>query len=309
MELNGKVAWVVGASSGIGAAVARELARRGGTVAISARREEQLREVSGGHMLVVPLDVTDAAPAAAAAARVHQELGPIELAVLSAGYWKQMNPQHWDTQIFQHIRVNLTGMSNSIAAVLPGMLRRHHGVIAGSVARCSSVGRTGALSIMERIPGAVDYLPGKASPAPSARVGMWKEAPFVFKGAANRLSHLWARLTRGDVFPGGLLAQARTLRRTRTHLCPAPGSPRSLPSSREPTKPPGHSWTTSTSPARDSTAHPPPPADEERDIRSGQSWLSALYMPASASSPSRSKAGLNNGATNRAGPLKVNSAE
>jgi len=130
MELNGKVAWVVGASSGIGAAVARELARRGGTVAISARRDEQLREVSGGHMLVVPLDVTDAASAAAAAARVHQELGPIDLAVLSAGYWKQMNPQDWDTEVFdQHIRVNLTGMSNSIAAVLPGMLARRAGSI------------------------------------------------------------------------------------------------------------------------------------------------------------------------------------
>ncbi len=107
MELNGKVAWVVGASSGIGAAVARELARRGGTVAISARRDEQLQEVSGGHMLVVPLDVTDAASVAAAAARVHEELGPIDLAVLSAGYWKQMDPADWDTDVFdQHIRVN-----------------------------------------------------------------------------------------------------------------------------------------------------------------------------------------------------------
>jgi short-subunit dehydrogenase len=43
-----------------------------------------------------------------------------------------MDPQDWDTEVFdQHIRVNLAGMSNSIAAVLPGMLRRHHGVIAG----------------------------------------------------------------------------------------------------------------------------------------------------------------------------------
>jgi len=132
MELNGKVVWVIGASSGIGAAAARELARRGGTVAISARRDEQLREVAGGHMLVVPLDVTDAASVAAAAARVHHELGPIDLAVLSAGYWQQMDPQDWDTEVFdQHIRVNLAGMSNAIAAVLPGMLRRHHGVIAG----------------------------------------------------------------------------------------------------------------------------------------------------------------------------------
>jgi NAD(P)-dependent dehydrogenase (short-subunit alcohol dehydrogenase family) len=145
MKLNGKVAWVVGASSGIGAAVARELACRGGTVAISARREEQLREVSEGHMLVVPLDVTDAASVAAAAARVHQELGPIDLAVLSAGYWKQMNPADWDTDLFnRHVRVNLAGMSNAIAAVLPGMLRRHHGVIAGIASVSGYRGLAGA---------------------------------------------------------------------------------------------------------------------------------------------------------------------
>ena len=145
MKLNGKVAWVVGASSGIGAAVARELASRGATVAISARRDEQLREVSAGCMLVVPLDVTDAASVVAAAARVHEELGPIDLAVLSAGYWKQMDPADWDTQVFdQHIRVNLTGMSNSIAAVLPGMLRRHHGVIAGIASVAGYRGLAGA---------------------------------------------------------------------------------------------------------------------------------------------------------------------
>ena len=125
MKLTGKVAWVVGGSSGIGAAVARELVRRGATVAISARREDRLQEVSGGDMLVAPADVTDAASVAAAAARVREELGPIDLAVLSAGYWKQMDPADWDTALFdQHIRTNLTGMSNSIAAVLPGMLRR-----------------------------------------------------------------------------------------------------------------------------------------------------------------------------------------
>ena len=132
MRLTGKVAWVVGGSSGIGAAVARELACRGATVAISARRNEQLRDVAGGDMLVVPADVTDAASVSAAAARARQELGPIDLAVLSAGYWKQMDPADWDTGVFdEHLRVNLTGMSNAIAAVLPGMLQRHYGVIAG----------------------------------------------------------------------------------------------------------------------------------------------------------------------------------
>ena len=132
MDLTGKVAWVVGGSSGIGAAVARELLHRGATVAISARRQEQLQDVARGDMLVLPADVTDVASVAAAAARIRDELGPIDLAVLAAGYWQPMNPKHWDTELFdQHIQVNLTGMSNAIAALLPEMLRRRSGVIAG----------------------------------------------------------------------------------------------------------------------------------------------------------------------------------
>jgi NTE family protein len=43
------------------------------------------------------------------------------------------------------------------------------------------------------------------------------------KSATNRLSHLWARMTRDRVFPGGLLAQVRTLQHTETHLFPSTG--------------------------------------------------------------------------------------
>ena len=43
------------------------------------------------------------------------------------------------------------------------------------------------------------------------------------RGAANRLSHLWARVTRDEVFPGGVLAQARTLQHSKTHLFPNTG--------------------------------------------------------------------------------------
>ena len=132
MNLTGKVAWVVGGSSGIGAAVARELTGRGARVAISARRRDQLEEVAGGDMLVLPADVTDAAALAAAAATITDELGPVDVAVLAAGFWKQMDPAHWDTELFdRHVQVNLTGMSNAIAALLPGMLQRRSGVIAG----------------------------------------------------------------------------------------------------------------------------------------------------------------------------------
>ncbi len=132
MNLRGKVVWVVGASSGIGAATARELVARGATVAISARRESALDQVSGGRMLVVPLDVTDAKSVAAAAARVRDAHGRIDVAILAAGYWRQMDPHTWDTEVFdRHIQVNLVGMSNAIAAVMPEMLHRGSGMVAG----------------------------------------------------------------------------------------------------------------------------------------------------------------------------------
>jgi len=132
VNLQGKVIWVVGASSGIGAATARELVARGATVVISARRESALEEVSGGRMSVVPLDVADAASVEAAAVRVRDEHGRIDVAILAAGYWKQTDVDAWDTDDFnRHVQVNLTGMSNAIAAVLPDMLERRSGTIAG----------------------------------------------------------------------------------------------------------------------------------------------------------------------------------
>ena len=132
MELSGKVAWVIGGSSGIGAAVARELRARGAVVAISARRHDQLAEVSAGTMLVLPADVTDAASLKAAASGIRDQLGPIDLAILSAGYWQQMSAHDWDTETFdRHVQVNLIGMSNAIAASLPEMLAQRSGVIAG----------------------------------------------------------------------------------------------------------------------------------------------------------------------------------
>jgi len=145
MELSGSVAWVVGGSSGIGAAVARELQSRGALVAISARRQDQLDEVSDGTMLAVAADVTDAQSLNAAASRIREELGPIDLAVLSAGYWKQMTGNDWDSESFdRHVQVNLIGMSNSIAAVLPDMLARHSGVIAGISSVAGYRGLTGS---------------------------------------------------------------------------------------------------------------------------------------------------------------------
>jgi len=77
--------------------------------------------------------------------RAARQLGPIDIAVLSAGYWKQMDAHDWDTGTFnRHVQVNLIGMSNSIAAVLPEMLDRHSGVIAGISSVAGYRGLTGS---------------------------------------------------------------------------------------------------------------------------------------------------------------------
>jgi NAD(P)-dependent dehydrogenase (short-subunit alcohol dehydrogenase family) len=127
------------------ARLSRELALRGSAVAISGKRKQQLQDVAGEDMLALTADVTDMSSIAAAAVQVQQDLGPIDLTVISAGYWKQMDPSDWDTEVFdRHVQVNLVGTSNTIAAVLPGMLRRSSGVIAGIASVAGYRGLAGA---------------------------------------------------------------------------------------------------------------------------------------------------------------------
>lgn len=141
----GRRYWVVGASSGIGAALATELVRRGATVAISARRQEQLDEVSGGRMTTVPLDATDPVAVAGAADQVRQSLGEIDVVVWSAGYWKQFDASTWDREVFaEHVELNLLGLNNVLAAVLPDMVRRRQGHVVGIASVAGYRGLAGA---------------------------------------------------------------------------------------------------------------------------------------------------------------------
>ena len=124
--------WVTGASSGIGAALATELADRGHAVAVSARRPEQLEQVSAGRMLVVPLDVTDRSAVHAGAGVVRRELGGIDTVVACAGTWKQVDVDHWDPDLFRsHLDVHVMGLVHLVDAVLPEMLARRGGTIVG----------------------------------------------------------------------------------------------------------------------------------------------------------------------------------
>lgn len=130
--LAGQRVWIVGASSGIGAALATELVRRGAHVAISARRADRLADVARGEMTAVPLDVTDADAVAAAADTVRSALGGLDAVVWSAGHWQRSDARAWDAPAFaRHVEVNLLGLSSVLAAVLPEFVRARHGHVVG----------------------------------------------------------------------------------------------------------------------------------------------------------------------------------
>lgn len=135
MRLAGTVAWVTGASAGIGEALVHELCRRGAAVAATARRADALEAIAAaapGTVLPVPADVADLAAMRAAAERVQDELGPIDLAVLNAGLWEQVDVRAFDSAVVRrHLDTNVMGMVHGVEAVLPDMRRRRAGTIAG----------------------------------------------------------------------------------------------------------------------------------------------------------------------------------
>lgn len=91
-SFTGKVVFITGASSGIGAGLAQEFAARGASVALLARRAERLRTLAaeiratGGHALAIPGDVTKEGDLERAVALTVSGLGPIDVAVANAGF-------------------------------------------------------------------------------------------------------------------------------------------------------------------------------------------------------------------------------
>lgn len=128
--LTGTAALVTGASSGIGAATARQLAALGASVALVARRRNRLAalaaeiEEAGGTALVIEADITERAQAQAAVDRAVDRFGHLDVLVNNAGLMLLgpvvgADPEEWDRMI----AVNVQGLLHTTHAALPHLLK------------------------------------------------------------------------------------------------------------------------------------------------------------------------------------------
>lgn len=134
--LSGKVALITGASSGIGAAIAKHLAAAGAKVALAARRTDRLKGLEaqiarqGGTALTVTMDVCNEQQVHDGVKLTESLLGPVDILVNSAGvlYYTLMKNVHvkeWRMMV----DVNVKGVLNCVGTVLSGMVERRRGHI------------------------------------------------------------------------------------------------------------------------------------------------------------------------------------
>lgn len=134
-KVRGAVALVTGASSGIGAATALELARRGAKLALAARRADELAGVAaaitqaGGEARVFPTDVTDPRQVECLAADVVAAFGRVDVLINNAGIGAPPLIDSSEEEIARIVDVNLRAPMLLTRALLPGMLERKRGAI------------------------------------------------------------------------------------------------------------------------------------------------------------------------------------
>lgn len=134
--LAGEIAIVTGASSGIGAATARELARQGACVVLAARRandldaQAQAIKAAGGTAVAISTDVADEAQLTRLVAQVIEQFGRVDILVNNAGFgWGEPLAETAPEVIRRMVNVSLLSAMLLSRAVLPGMLERRHGAI------------------------------------------------------------------------------------------------------------------------------------------------------------------------------------
>ena len=151
-DFRGKRYWLVGASEGLGLALAHKLSAAGADLILSARNADTLAQaVAGlpGKATALPVDVGSSDSVAAAAA----QLGDLDGMVFLAGVYWPMRAQDWDAKAAEAMAdINFTGCIRAVGAALPAMVAKGRGHIV----------ITGSLSGFRGLPGAIGYAASKA---------------------------------------------------------------------------------------------------------------------------------------------------
>jgi short-subunit dehydrogenase len=151
-----RTVWITGASTGIGAEIARQLAAAGVRVAASARNAESLASLaqSSPGVTAVPLDVTKADDVKVAFERIERDIGPVDLIIAGAGAYKPITASDIQPDDFEAMfKVNYLGVINVLAAALPTFRSRRQGRISWIA----------SVSGYRGLPKAAGYAPTKAA--------------------------------------------------------------------------------------------------------------------------------------------------
>lgn len=153
---NTKTAWIIGASSGIGKALAELLARNNWRVAISSRSAERLNAIAENdpNIFAYPLDLTDKESIELAKNGILKDLGSIDTLFLNAGDYTPMPLDEFDPDLFDNLMaINFHGTVNGLNTLLPYMKERKSGEIY----------ITGSLAGYRGLPKAAPYNASKAA--------------------------------------------------------------------------------------------------------------------------------------------------
>lgn len=151
-DWNGKRVWLVGASSGIGAAIARELNQRGAKLALSARSADKLAALAIADAVLLPCDATDVDKLRAAREKLLGAWGGVDLVIYLAGDYVPMRADNFDLAVAERVVTVNFNAAMRLAATVLGDLKP-----GGGIAFVASVAGYRGL------PKALAYGPGKAA--------------------------------------------------------------------------------------------------------------------------------------------------
>ena len=155
--------FITGASSGIGAALAKHYAGRGATLGLAARREDRLKQLAAGlpgRHFVYPLDVTDSAALAEAGGDFQARAGTTDIVIANAGISVGTLTQEAEDlpAIERVLRVNVLGLANTLHPFIESMRAARRGTLAGIASVAGIRGLPGAGAYSASKAAAIAYL-------------------------------------------------------------------------------------------------------------------------------------------------------